>query len=356
MVFDYLEGGADNELGVHRNRSAFEELELLPSRLVDVTVRDTSVTLFQRSLPAPILIAPTGLNSVFWPSGDAALARAAATAGVPFVLSTASCMSIEQVAAVASGDLWFQLYVVHHELAAALVKRARSAGYSTLVLTVDVPVNGIRHRDLRNGFQVPFRPSLKAILDGISHPRWLRDYLKYGQPKLANFEADGTTSTESQAALLRREMDASFDWDDLRRLRDIWPGKLLIKGILTGEDARRCVAYGADGIVVSNHGGRQLADLPTPIKVLADLRHSIPGSVALLDGGIQRGADIVKAVALGASAVMIGRAALYGLAHGGEAGVTEVLAMLKMEVDRTLALIGKPTISRLSGDDVSRYR
>lgn len=354
MVFDYLEGGADDESGLSRNRAAFGAWELRPHRLVDVSKRDQSISLFNRHIPAPFVIAPTGLNGAFWPRGDLALARAAAKAGIPFVLSTASNMSIEEVADVADGDLWFQLYVVHRDLAKSLVRRARAANYSTLILTVDVAVNGFRARDLRNGFAIPFKPSARAAVDGMTHPRWLWSYLTNGMPQLKNFATNDASDTASQAAVLRREMDASFAWEDLRRLRDEWSGTLIVKGILTPEDAARCVDEGADGVIVSNHGGRQLADLPTPIDALPAICSAVPATSVLLDGGIRRGADAVKALALGARAVLLGRATLYGLAAQGEAGVADVIEMMKRDVDRTLALLGCPSITQLTLDHVAR--
>ncbi|ERJ40800.1 L-lactate dehydrogenase [Burkholderia sp. AU4i] len=354
MVFDYLEGAADDESGLTHNRSAFDGLQLLPRRLSDVSTRAQSMTLLGRRIPLPLVIAPTGLNSAFWPKGDLALARAAGKAGIPFVLSTASNMSIEEVAKGADGELWFQLYVVHRNLAKSLVNRARSARYSTLILTTDVAVNGFRRRDLRNGFAMPFKASARAVVDGLSHPRWLWSYLMNGMPELRNFATDDASDTASQAAILRRQMDASFGWDDLRRLRDEWPGKLLVKGIVTADDAARCVALGADGVIVSNHGGRQLADLPATADVLPDIVERIAGATVMLDSGIRTGADVVKAIALGAQAVMLGRATLYGLAARGEAGVSDVIEMIKRETDRTLALIGCRSVEALDRGYVSK--
>ncbi|WP_321893243.1 alpha-hydroxy-acid oxidizing protein [Paraburkholderia tropica] len=353
-VFDYLEGAADDESGMMHNRAAFEQLQLRPRRLSDVSRREQSVSLLDRRIPAPLVIAPTGLNSAFWPKGDLALARAAGKAGIPFALSTASNMSIEEVAQDADGDLWFQLYVVHRNLAKSLVSRARAAGYSTLILTTDVAVNGFRKRDLRNGFAIPFKASTRAALDGLSHPRWLWSYLMNGMPELKNFSTDDASDTASQAAVLRRQMDASFSWDDLRRLRDEWPGKLLVKGIVTTEDAARCVEFGADGVIVSNHGGRQLADLPATVDVLPDIVDKATGATIILDSGIRTGADVVKALALGADSVMLGRASLYGLAARGEVGVSDVIEMIKRETDRTLALIGCRAIDELDRSYVSR--
>ncbi|MFM0257236.1 alpha-hydroxy-acid oxidizing protein [Paraburkholderia sediminicola] len=354
MVFDYLEGGADDESGLGNNRAAFERWELTPSRLVDVSHRDQTISLFGRTLPTPLVIAPTGLNAAFWPSGDAALARAAGEAGIPFALSTASNMSIEEVARQATGDLWFQLYVVNRTLACSLVRRARAANYSTLVLTTDVAVNGFRERDIRNGFAMPFKFSARAAVDGLTHPRWLWSYLSNGMPQLENFVTGDTLDIASQAALLRREMDASFNWDDLCRIRDEWRGKLIVKGVLTAEDVARCVQAGADGVILSNHGGRQLADLPVPLDVLPGIRERSPSTAILLDSGVRRGGDVVKSIALGANAVMLGRATLYGLAARGEVGVSEVIGIVKQEIDRTLALIGCSTVRKLNSSYVTR--
>lgn len=354
MVFDYLEGGADDESGLRRNREAFARWQFRPHRLIDVSRRDQSTALLGRKIASPLVIAPTGLNGAFWPQGDLALARAAAKAGIPFALSTASNMSIEAVARGCDGERWFQLYVVHRELARRLVRRARDAGYSTLILTVDVAVNGYRERDLRNGFAMPFKPSLRSIVDGLTHPRWLRAYLANGMPTLENLATDDASDTAAQAAVLRREMDASFGWDDLRRLRDEWSGKLLVKGVLTPEDAARCIATGADGVIASNHGARQLADLAAPMDVLSEMVDAVPSADVMLDSGVRNGADVVKALAVGAKAVMLGRATLYGLAAAGEHGVTDVIGMIQRDIDRTLALIGCPSVAALDRTCVSR--
>ena len=238
--------------------------------------------------------------------------------------------------------------------ACSLVRRARAANYSTLVLTTDVAVNGFRERDLRNGFAMPFKFSARAAVDGLTHPRWLWSYLSNGMPQLKNFVTADTLDIASQAALLRREMDASFNWDDLCRIRDEWRGKLVVKGVLTAEDVARCVQAGADGVILSNHGGRQLADLPVPLDVLPGIRERSPSTAILLDSGVRRGGDAVKSIALGANAVMLGRATLYGLAARGEVGVSEVIGIVKQEIDRTLALIGCSTVRKLNSSYVTR--
>ncbi|MFC4518483.1 alpha-hydroxy-acid oxidizing protein [Cupriavidus pinatubonensis] len=349
MVFDYLDGGAEDETGLRHNREAFESIRFQPRRLVDVSTRSTESTLFGRPLRSPMVIAPTGLNGVFWPKGDLALARAAGNFGIPFALSTASTASIEAVADAASGELWFQLYIVHRKLAEGLVRRALTAGYTTLILTTDVGVNGKRERDMRNGFSLPVRYSPRTLMDGILHPHWSLDLVRHGMPQLANFASADASDTEVQAALMSRQMDASFAWQDMQWLRDLWPHTLLIKGISRIDDAERCIAMGADGVILSNHGGRQLDGAISPMDVLAETAERLSAPV-LIDSGIRRGADVVKAVALGASAVMVGRATLYGLAAGGQHGAEAVLSLLQGEIDTTLAQIGCPAVQQLCRD------
>ncbi|WP_028221102.1 alpha-hydroxy-acid oxidizing protein [Paraburkholderia oxyphila] len=349
MVFDYLEGGAEDEFGLQHNRRVFESVRFQPHRLVDVSARDISTNLLGKHQRVPVVIAPTGLNEIFWPKGDLVLARAAARFGIPFALSTASNASIEAVAKASDGELWFQLYVVHRKLAELLVKRALNSGYTTLILTTDVGVNGKRERDLRNGFGLPMKYSVRTIIDGALHPRWSFDLMRHGMPKLENFASDQVQDTELQAALMSRQMDASFSFDDLRWLRSLWPHKLLIKGLSRPTDAARCIELGADGVILSNHGGRQLDSAIAPLETLEETTARISAPV-LLDSGIRRGSDVVKALALGASAVLLGRATLYGLAAKGGDGVDAVLEIMRDEIDRTLAQIGCPSVSRLSKD------
>ncbi|WP_353189429.1 alpha-hydroxy-acid oxidizing protein [Pandoraea pnomenusa] len=346
MVFDYLEGGAETEGGLRHNRNVFGQVRFAPKRLVDVSRRSIETSLFGRPMRAPLLIAPTGLNGVLWPQGDIELAKAAERFGIPFILSTASNSSIEQVAEMAGGDLWFQLYIVHRRLAEAMVKRALDAGYSTLVVTVDVGVNGKRERDMRNKFGVPVRYTPRTLLDGVLHPRWSLDLLRHGVPQLANFASADANDTEVQAALMSRQMDASFAWDDLARLRDLWPHRLLVKGLSRPSDAKRCIDMGIDGVILSNHGGRQLDCAVAPFESLPATRNAIDAPI-LIDSGIRRGADVVKAVASGATAVLLGRATLYGLAARGGAGVDAVLDLFRDEIDRTLAQIGCASMAEL---------
>jgi (S)-mandelate dehydrogenase len=347
IIFDYLEGGADDETGLKHNHEVFQRFRLMPHRLVDVSKRDIGIELFGRHQAAPFMIGPTGLNGALWPKGDILLARAAERASVPFVLSTASNASIEDVADASKGDLWFQLYIVQRKLAEQMVRRADAAGYSTLVLTTDVGVNGNRERDLRNNFGLPMRYTPRLIYDGVTHPWWSLDFVRNGMPRMGNFVTADPSDIAIQAALMSRQMDASFSWDDLGWLRKLWPRKLLVKGIMRPDDAERCVAAGADGVILSNHGGRQLDSAVSPLDVLAETRTRMSAPI-LIDSGYRRGTDIVKALALGANAVLLGRATLYGLAAAGEAGVNHVLGLLKDEVDRTLAQIGCPSVGQLS--------
>jgi len=349
IVFDYLDGGAEDELGLERNRQGFEQILFRPRRLVDVSQRSMSIDLLGKRIPAPMVIAPTGLNGIFWPDGDIELAKAAARFGIPFVLSTASTSSIEEVARASDGQFWFQLYVVHRRLADLLVSRAQNAGCTTLILTTDVGVNGKRERDLRNGFGLPMKYTWKTIMDGMLHPRWSWNLLTSGMPQLANFASQQSQDAEIQAALLKRQMDASFSWADLARLRDMWPHKLLVKGLIREDDLARCAALGVDGVILSNHGGRQLDSAVSPIQVLANAA-CVTSLPSFVDSGIRRGADIVKAMALGAGAAFLGRATLYGLAARGQEGVLEVLNLLKSEIDTTLAQIGCADINDLSRD------
>jgi (S)-mandelate dehydrogenase len=327
----------------------------MPRRLVDVSKRDTGIELFGRHQAAPFMIGPTGLNAALWPKGDILLARAAEKAGIPFVLSTASNASIEEVAAASKGDLWFQLYIVQRKLAEQMVSRAEAAGYSTLVLTTDVGVNGNRERDLRNNFGLPLRYTPELIYDGVTHPRWSLGFMLNGMPQFGNFVTADSSDVEMQAAVMHRQMDASFSWYDFNWLRKLWPHKLLVKGIMRPDDAERCIDAGADGVILSNHGGRQLDAAVSPLDVLAESRARISAPI-LIDSGYRRGTDIVKALALGANAVLLGRAPLYGLAAAGEVGVDDILRLLKDEVDRTLAQIGCAVASQLSPDYVMADR
>ena len=346
VIYDYLEGGADDEKGLQHNRQVFDQWRFKPQRLVDISERDISCQLFNRLWSAPFAIAPTGLNGSFWPKGDALLAKSAAKADIPFMLSTASNMSIEEVARSSDGEKWFQLYVVHQELAKQMVQRALDSGYTTLIVTLDVGVNGYRERDLRNQFGLPLKFSASLVLDGMLHPAWSLRFLANSKPQLANFVSAKTDSLDIQVAIMKRQMDASFNQESLKRIREIWPHQLLVKGIVSAEDAQIAIQCGVDGVILSNHGGRQLDCSVSPMETLQEVSRCIQQPI-LIDSGFRRGSDIVKALCLGADMVCLGRPRLYGLASKGEVGVDEVIQLMKQDVDRTLAQIGCPSVKRL---------
>lgn len=346
MVFDYLEGGCESERGLTANVDAFAAWNFLPRRLVDVSDRTLQTKLWAATHAMPVYVSPTGLNSILSPNGDAKLARAAARAGIPFALSTASNMTIEEIADLSDGEKWFQLYVFQRDTARIFTDRALQAGYNALILTVDVPVNGYRERDMRNGFGMPFKYTPKVMLDGALHPVWSFDFLRNGSPTLRNFESLGQLSAEAQSSLLRREMDASFDWDGLRELRDRWPKRLIVKGVIRPEDVLRCEDMGIDAVILSNHGARQLDDVPPPVQMLEEVVPAVKIPV-FIDSGVRRGGDVIKSLCLGAGMVGLGRAVLYALAADGERGVERMLMILKDEMDRIQALSGAPTIEML---------
>jgi (S)-mandelate dehydrogenase len=344
FVFDYIEGAADDESGLARNRDAIRRIRLVPSRLRDVSNVDLSTTLFGVPAAAPIVCAPTGLNGLLWEHGDLAIARAAATCGIPFVLSTASTSLLAEVAASTSADKWFQLYVFGERLLTSrLLHKAQCSGYRVLVLTLDVATGGNRLRDQRNGFRIPFSINARTTLDVLCHLRWLVQILKAGIPELVNVAdaCDARHRDAASAALATRSMDRTLTWDCIEWLRSQWQGSIVLKGILSAADARRAAEAGVEGIVVSNHGARQLACLPASMDVLKEIVQ-IAGHrlTVLVDSGFRSGSDVVSALALGAKAVLIGRPLLYGLAARGQLGVTSVLQELRSEMERTLVLLG----------------
>jgi len=353
FCFEYVEGGAENEITLQRNRTVSDEIAFLPRTLVDVSKRHIGINLFGKPSAAPFVIGPTGFSGLLAREGDVALASAAAAAQIPFVLSNASTISLEDVVRRSGGRVWMQVYMYRtRDFVAKLAERARLAQIEAPVVTTDSAIYGKREWDLRN-YARPLKLDLKNTFDVMLHPRWMIDVLfPHGMPRFANLGdllPPGQNSVRGAASALAQQLDPSLSWEDIRRLRDLWPNKLIIKGLLGAEDAARAVSVGADGIVLSNHGGRQLDGAVSAMDVLADVVAEVGGRLTvMLDGGFRRGSDIAKAVALGADAVLLGRATTYGLAAGGEAGVARAIQILKTEIDRVLGLLGCRDIADLN--------
>ena len=351
FVFDYVDGGAEDERTLAENCAAFGRLRFRPRTLVDVSRRDLSAPLLGRPAAMPAVVGPTGLNGLAWRDGDLALARAAAAAGLPFAMSTVSMSFVEDVAREAPGRHWLQAYVFsERRITEAIMRRALDAGFECAILTSDFPVAGKRERDLRTGLLPEQRFRLATKLDMLLHPRWIAT-VATRRPRFVNVERELGPGRDVNAFVGHGMFDPSFSWDDVKRFRDLWPRKLLLKGVLRADDAERAVAAGCDGVVLSNHGGRQLDGAIGGLDALPEVARSVGARTSILvDGGVRRGGDIAKAVALGAEGVLLGRAPVYGLAAGGQAGVGRALAILAEELDRTLALTGSPVIAALGPD------
>jgi (S)-mandelate dehydrogenase len=350
-VFDFIDGGAEDESTLRENRAAFERVRLVPRVLRDVSSVDTSTTILGKRAALPLVIAPTGAVGFGWRGGDEAVARAAAAQGIPYTMSAAVTTSIEKVAAAAPGRLWFQAYFFRdREFSFGLIERARKAGYETLMVTADLAVGGKRERDFRNHFSVPFSFTAKNVLDFASRPAWALDMLINGMPEMENLAglADAGASAAKIASSVGRNHDAALDWDVLKRVRDAWPGKLLVKGVSHPGDAEQAAALGCDGVVVSNHGGRQLDGALATFDALPQVVRAVGGKAAvLMDGGVRRGSDILKAVARGAQAVMVGRATYYGVCAAGEPGARRALDILSDELVRTMQLCGVRSVGEI---------
>jgi L-lactate dehydrogenase (cytochrome) len=350
-LFDYIDGGAGDEETLRANQADFARYTFRPRVLVDVSQRDQSTTVLGQQVASPLILAPTGFTGMFWPRGEIAAARAAAQAGLIFTLSTMSICSMEDVAVASSGPRWFQLYVWRdREIVRSLIERAKAAGYQALVITVDTPELGQRERDLRNGLTLPPRITARNVLDIVRRVAWLGSAITNPRPTFGNFV--GVPGVEhdaiSLASYTTKQFSPSTTWRELEWYRSVWDRPIAIKGILVPEDARLAVEHGIDAVIVSNHGGRQLDSVPSPIAVLPEMVDAVSGRAeVILDGGIRRGSDVVKALSLGACACMIGKAFNYAVAAAGERGVSRAISMLTSEIDRTLALIGRPTLRDL---------
>ena len=357
-VFDYIDGAAEDEISAGRNIAAFRRLEFRPRVLRDVSDVDPSALLLGRRVALPLVLSPTGFPRVAHSQGELAVARAAARAGLPYVLSTLGTRSIEEVRAVSTGDLWFQVYVWRDkELLGEMLQRAAAAEYSTIVITVDTAVLGRRERDVRSGFTLPPKLGLDTLLDGALHPAWTWDFLRADPISFANVVGksvgDGSDAV-SLAAYMNSQFDPALSWDDIDWFRERWAGKVVLKGIQTVADALLAAERGVDAIALSNHGGRQLDGAPPPIELVAPVREAVGDRLEILcDGGVRRGSDVVKAAALGANGAMSGRAYLYGLGAGGERGVDHVLFLLDESIRRTLALVGARTFEELGPEFVA---
>jgi len=352
-IFEFVDGGAGQELTLRANRADFERIRLLPRVLTDVSRPDLTTSLWSQTFTTPLVISPMGSCALVWPQADIAIARAATARGIPYTLSTMSTTSIERMARAVQGPLWFQLYVLREfDFNRELVRRAEEFGYSTLVVTVDLQAGGKREKDLRNGISIPLRPSPRHLWEGMLHPGWSLRLLRGGLPQFENVRGylGDTSAGLTIAARVGRNLHAGFDWDDFRRIRDWWKGRLLVKGVLHPADAAGLVAAGADGIWVSNHGGRQLDSAISSIDALPAIRQAVAAEVPILiDSGIRTGMDVIKARARGAAASAIGRAALFGAAAG-EAGVARVLDILLDDIANGLKLAGTPAFSQIGPD------
>ena len=352
-AFDYTEGAAEGELSLARARQAFEDIEFHPSILRDVSKLDTTTSILGGTSAMPFGIAPTGFTRLMHTEGEIAGAGAAGAAGIPFTLSTLGTSSIEDVKATnPNGRNWFQLYVMRQrEISYGLVERAAAAGFDTLMFTVDTPVAGARLRDKRNGFSIPPQLTLGTIANAIPRPWWWWDFLTTPPLEFASLSSTGGTVGE----LLDSAMDPSINFDDLQIIRDMWPGKLVVKGVQNLADSRRLADLGVDGIVLSNHGGRQLDRAPIPFHLLPTVAREVgKDTEVLVDTGIMNGADIVASIALGAKFTLIGRAYLYGLMAGGRAGVDRTIAILSDQIIRTMKLLEVASIEELTAAHVTQ--
>lgn len=359
-VFEYVDRGTEDEIGMDALRASLDSVKLAQRVFADVSRIDLSTKVFDKPQAMPVIAAPTAMAGLLWHDGEVKLARAAKAASVPFCISTQSVKSIEDIAAGAPGaDLWFQLYVwENRRFTEQLLDRVRAAGVETLVVTADTPATPKKEWNIRNGFGIPITPSLRGAMDVAIHPRWLFGVLlryasQTGVPTYAHYPPEFKTRITRSAVASGLRINNSMTWADLRELRRQWKGKLVVKGILRLDDAQRAHECGADGIVVSSHGGRNLDSAPAPIDVLPAIADLLGSRLTILaDSGIRRGSDIAKYLASGAQAVMLGRALLYGTAARGEQGAADVLTILRDELERTLAFLGMPRAQKLSSDDL----
>jgi (S)-mandelate dehydrogenase len=363
-VFDYIDKGTEDMISLGGNRRALDDLKLLNKVLVDISDVQTDAAIFGKPAALPLAVAPTGTAGLTWFEGELELAKAAAKAGVPFTLATGSNTPMEKLSNEAGGRLWMQLYMWREkQLSDELVKRAARNGFEALLWTVDIGHGANREHNLRNGFATPYTLNSRSVVDMLLHPGWLatvmgRYMMNGGMPRHANYppglQARITSGGEGRKTGGAKRAD-KVSWDDVDRLRDIFPGKLIIKGIMRPDDAARAIEHGVDGIVVSNHGGRNMDSAPATIAALPRIVEAVAGRMSVIvDSGVRRGSDIVKCIALGADAVLTGRATLYGTAAGGEAGAMRALELLKSEMKRTMAYIGAQRVNEINDSCIWR--
>ena len=357
-MFHYMDGAASDEVTLQRNCRDFERYELLPRYLVDISEINTKTTLLGRGIDLPIICSPTGMNRLFHHDGELAVARAAARANTIYTLSTMGTYSIEDVAAVCEGPKWFQIYVFKDRtLVSEFIERCKVAQYHAMCLTIDLPITGNRERDLRTGMTIPPDFNLRTWLSFALHPLWSLSHLATPPFSLANVEHRVKDGSGDDVTTLMNYVGGQFDrtvtWDDAAYMASEWGGPFVIKGVMSVNDARKAVDIGADAIMVSNHGGRQLDHAPSPIGLLEDVLMAVGDKVeVIVDGGVRRGTDVIKALALGAKACSIGRAYLFGLGAGGEKGVDKTFEILRAELERDMALVGCSTIDEITEEYV----
>ncbi len=366
-VFDFVDRATEDHIAVANNRSAFERIKLRHRALVDVSGRSVATTLFGKPASLPMAIAPTGAAGLCWHQGELELAKAAAKAKIPLTLSTASMTAMEKIVEHGGPDkggrLWFQLYVwQQRELSHELIRRAHRNGFEALIVTVDSPVSPNREYNTHNGFALPFKLTPRFAVDVMRHPTWARNVLlRYftggGFPRHENYPAEFQRSILSGAGAQQGMRADSLAWEDIAKFRDMWPGVLMLKGVQRPDDAVKAIGYGVDGIIVSNHGGRNMDSAASTIDALPEIAEAVGNrATIILDSGVRRGSDIAKALALGAKAVLTGRATLYGTAAGGEAGAIRAIDLIRAELDKTMAYTGCRSVDELSPDIFFGYR
>lgn len=360
-IFDYIDGAAEDEITMHRNSAAFSRYDFVPRVLRDVSDIDTSTSFLGQNLTYPIIFSPTGFTRIADSDGELAVARVAAQHQLPYCLSTLSTRSIEEVSAVSAGPKWFQVYVWRdRELVKDMLARAQREGYEAIMLTVDTAVLGKRERDVRRGFTLPPTLGLGTILDGIMHPAWTWDFVRHDPITFANISTSSKAATGTAVTLsdfISEQFDPALSWNDIAWFREHWNGPIILKGVQSVADAVQAQQMGVDAVALSNHGGRQLDSAPAPLDLLAPVSEATGGTLPLIcDGGIRRGSDIIKAIALGASVCTMGRTYLYGLGAAGEAGVEKALSLLTSDLERTMALCGVRSLAEITPELVAESK